>query len=422
MSKENVVLDDIEKFPSYGTTNEVNKEEAPHKNDDLLKATIGDFGKWQFKISILMALLKFPIAWFSLSIEGLNSGYCAMKDIENNPINTIPCLDGYSYNRTVFHSSIISEWDLTFFGIVASFTPWYWGFIFARFLLAISNGGTVVTSFVMCMEVVGGKWRTIVPILYQIPFGFGNSIMAGLAYVIRDWRQFHFTLSALSSLYILYIWCIPESPRWLLAVGRKEEAMAILQRAAVCNKIDPAKIAIAMTDLTICGITFYAFSQYLGHVSTNIYFTVAVGGLIALPGTVFCVLLVARCGRRMTIAVAHLVTAVCFLAILAVPKGAFVQDWPRVAFAATGIIGISSRLYDSAFDNYPSRSKPNFAPNNTGSSCISRGPVDPASTRNKRESLPETVEDLENFKLKLKKEKSGGYVLVPKERKDAGGQ
>lgn len=35
---------------------------------DILHETIGDFGKWQFKISILMALLKFPIAWFQLGI------------------------------------------------------------------------------------------------------------------------------------------------------------------------------------------------------------------------------------------------------------------------------------------------------------------------------------------------------------------
>lgn len=58
----------------------------------------------------------------------------------------------------------------------------------------------------MCMEVVGGKWRTIVPILYQIPFGFGNTLMAGFAYLIRDWRELQLTLSGISGLYIFYIW------------------------------------------------------------------------------------------------------------------------------------------------------------------------------------------------------------------------
>lgn len=39
-----------------------------NKPADILHETIGDFGRWQFKISILMALLKFPIAWFQLGI------------------------------------------------------------------------------------------------------------------------------------------------------------------------------------------------------------------------------------------------------------------------------------------------------------------------------------------------------------------
>lgn len=196
-----------------------------------------------------------------------------MVDIENDPNQTLPCVFGYSYNTSIFKSTIVSEWNLvcgherlidltqitlmlgillgniifvvekpkyfvtiiryfigniffgiladrkgrktilisciilqSFFGTVASWIPWFWGFIICRFLVAVSNGGTMVTSFVMCMEVVGGKWRTIVPILYQVPFGFGNSLMAGLAYCIRDWRWFHFSLSLLASLFMLYIW------------------------------------------------------------------------------------------------------------------------------------------------------------------------------------------------------------------------
>lgn len=35
---------------------------------DILNETIGHFGKWQFRISLMMALLKFPMAWFQLGI------------------------------------------------------------------------------------------------------------------------------------------------------------------------------------------------------------------------------------------------------------------------------------------------------------------------------------------------------------------
>ncbi|XP_019866221.2 organic cation transporter protein isoform X2 [Aethina tumida] len=401
-----------------------------------------------------MAMLKFPIAWFHLSIvflapptqfwcappknshidtkkwlndttpkspinhEGLNVGYCEMV----NGNETLPCVYGYEYNRTIFHSSIITEWDLvcghqrlidisqvtlmlgviignvvfgiladrkgrknvltvcillqSIFGFVCAWIPWYWGYILARLFVGVFNGGTIVTSFVMCMEVVGGKWRTIVPILYQIPFGFGNSIMSGIAYLLRDWRQLQMAISTLSAFYIVYYFLISESPRWLIAVGRREEAIAILQNASKSNKRDPEVVTRAMADITnantptpqnpkstfsalfctpvlrkrsyllclnwtIAGITFYAFSQYLGHVTQNLYMTVALGGLIALPGTFLCIYILSVCGRRITIAGGFTCTGLCFLAILGVPKGMFIHDWPRMACAGLGIMGLS---------------------------------------------------------------------------------
>ncbi|CAH1969385.1 unnamed protein product [Acanthoscelides obtectus] len=358
-----------------------------------------------------MALLKFPIAWFTLSIvflapptnfwckqlpqyaymddetwknysipsnstpkqEGLNSGYCLMNDLTGNEM-TVPCQNGFSYNKSVFVKTIISEWnlvcgrqrliDLSQISLMIGI------------LTAISNGGTIVTSFVMCMEIVGGKWRTIVPILYQIPFGFGNSIMAGVAYFLRDWRYFHFTLSVLACIYIVYIWCIPESPRWLIAAGRKEEAITILRRAASVNRIDPRIIETSMIEISnstksnkeatnsslaalfstpklrkrsiilytnwgLTGITFYAFSQYIGHVSTNIFLTVSTGGLIAFPGTILCIYLISRYGRKYTISTSYFILAGCCLGILFIPKGKFPYDWPRVGLAALGIVGKS---------------------------------------------------------------------------------
>jgi MFS family permease len=36
---------------------------------------------------------------------------------------------------------------------VASVFPWYWGWLFIWFLLALCSGGLGIISFVMCMEV-----------------------------------------------------------------------------------------------------------------------------------------------------------------------------------------------------------------------------------------------------------------------------
>jgi hypothetical protein len=50
---------------------------------DALQETVGDFGRWQAGISLLMALLKLPIAWFQLSIiflEAHTDFWCARPD------------------------------------------------------------------------------------------------------------------------------------------------------------------------------------------------------------------------------------------------------------------------------------------------------------------------------------------------------
>lgn len=43
-------------------------------------------------------------------------------------------------------------------GLGAAFTPWLMGFMVMRFLAALATGGTMITSFVLVMEIVGNKF------------------------------------------------------------------------------------------------------------------------------------------------------------------------------------------------------------------------------------------------------------------------
>lgn len=82
---------------------------------------------------------------------------------------------------------------------------------------------------------VGGKYRTTIPVIYQLPFGLGNAVMAGLAYWLRDWRKLEFALAALSSLFILYWFWVPESPRWLIATGQTDEVLGDVPSYTFCS-------------------------------------------------------------------------------------------------------------------------------------------------------------------------------------------
>lgn len=91
----------------------------------------------------------------------------------------------------------------------------------------------------------------------------------------------------------------------------------------------------------ICGVSFFGFTQYLGQISDNIYFAVSAGGVIAVPGTLLCVMVVEKSGRRVSIAFASLFTALCFVLILIIPHGMFREDWLKISLAGCGVIGMS---------------------------------------------------------------------------------
>lgn len=52
------------------------------------------------------------------------------------------------------------------------------------------------------MELVGGKWRTISGVSFLFPVPLGYITVAGIAYVVRDWRimQLAVTLPAITLL------------------------------------------------------------------------------------------------------------------------------------------------------------------------------------------------------------------------------
>lgn len=88
-------------------------------------------------------------------------------------------------------------------------------------------------------------------------------------------------------------------------------------------------------------MSFFAFTQYMGSLGDNIFFTFAMGGIVVIPGVFISLIMAYYFGRKTSIVVFEIITALCFWLILAVPKGAYVHDWPRVLLASMGIIGMS---------------------------------------------------------------------------------
>ncbi|CAL8086657.1 unnamed protein product [Orchesella dallaii] len=122
------------------------------------------------------------------------------------------------------------------FGIIAAVAPNYTIFVIARFLIGMANSGVFLVAFVIAMELVGKDKRMVAGMGMQYFFTIGYVVIGVLAYFLREWRQLQLALSLPGILFLSYYWFMPESIRWLLANGKKEEAVKILKKAAITNK------------------------------------------------------------------------------------------------------------------------------------------------------------------------------------------
>lgn len=64
-----------------------------------------------------------------------------------------------------------------------------------RVIIGFASMTVAVVSFVLVVELVSGKWRTIIGILNILPVAATYVLSSGIAYCIRDWRTLQLTIS-----------------------------------------------------------------------------------------------------------------------------------------------------------------------------------------------------------------------------------
>lgn len=101
-----------------------------------------------------------------------------------------------------------------------------------RVLIGAAVGGTMVTTFVLLMEFIGNKNRDLISALYHVPFNLGHIMLPLFSYFFRDYKELLLVTSLPSVILLCYFWLLPESARWLIAVKRTDEAIAILEKEA----------------------------------------------------------------------------------------------------------------------------------------------------------------------------------------------
>ncbi|XP_030372851.1 organic cation transporter protein [Scaptodrosophila lebanonensis] len=395
------------------------KEQPVEKTGDPIISQIGDFKIYQFLFCALIFLCKFGTGWHTLGHIFLAAP--TPQSCETGNV-TDPCSDDCEeakFDTSVFKSTIITEWNLTcnkkslasmsqsivmvgimfgsmFFGMVADrcgrrpaflgccfmqlfsglivcLSPYFWFYCLFRFLVAFATGGTMTTSFVLIMEIIGPKKRELVAILYQIPFNIGHASLAIFAYFIRTWRWFQFSITIFSVVFVVYICLVPESPRWLFTTGRLDESIKILEHIAKVNKVPtdtirpeieaahkvmaartPTKkgnicdlfrtpylrlktICMANDWLVVC-MVYYGTAQYISKLGGNIFMNNLIAASLGIPGTCLCVVLTKFLGRKITMMLSNGLSAIGLLLLVFLTG---VDMKIQVACATLGLFGAS---------------------------------------------------------------------------------
>ncbi|XP_068184042.1 uncharacterized protein [Antennarius striatus] len=350
-----------------------------------------------------------------------------LANISNSSdLPTVHCGSGWVYDNSTFTSTIATEWDLvcgrksltkttttiffiglmtggiifgylsdkygrrtnlfisyimaTVFGFSSAFSGSFVLLAALRFLTGVGLAGTVNISIVLSIEWVDSSHRSFNSVIGGLTWSFGNMLLAGLAFLIRDWRTLVMTVTAPLGLSLCMWWWIPESARWLLANGKVDRAQVLLDRCAEFNKRPkPSSNMILETlsnmnivekktkqysyldliktpklrQLTLItgtvwfgiALTYYGISLNISGFGLNMYLTHFIYAAIEIPAKLITYFLLNIIGRRWCQAGTLLLTATCIAINIFVPQGLW---YVRAAVAILGK-GLSEASFTTVY-------------------------------------------------------------------------
>lgn len=208
--------------------------------------------------------------------------------------------------------------------------------------------------YVAAIETVTKEHRPLIIVVLNLFTALGSVTEAFIAWLSPNWRIFLIAIYAPGLLFLLYIFWMDESVRWLLNQGRKSEVDEIIRRAAKTNNIiiDENKLAKMKCEenasnaslRTLLNITFSSrklffrllccicmwftalFNSYSllinavslkGNKYLNYAFTVSTG----FPASLVLLFLLTKCKRKKPLMFSFLLTGAFCIAHSLIPTG-----------------------------------------------------------------------------------------------------
>ncbi|XP_068003633.1 solute carrier family 22 member 2-like isoform X1 [Melanerpes formicivorus] len=254
-------------------------------------------------------------------------------------------------------------------GVLMALAPSYaWTVIFRLLQGLVSKGGWL-TGYVLIAEFVGSTYRRAVGITYQLAFSLGLLVLTALAYVIPHWRWLQLTVTLPNFFLLLTYWCLPESPRWLIAQKQNDKAMEVIKYIAKGNKrklplsfqslsyedevgekLKPSFLDLVRTTQMrkytfilmyswfTSSVLYQGLIMHMGIASGNVYLDFLYSALVEFPAAFILMLTLDRIGRRYPWSAANLIAGGACLLTALMPDTLY---WLKMAAACLGRMGIT---------------------------------------------------------------------------------
>uniref|UniRef100_A0A1A8EJS4 Solute carrier family 22 member 6 n=2 Tax=Nothobranchius kadleci TaxID=1051664 RepID=A0A1A8EJS4_NOTKA len=318
-------------------------------------------------------------------------------------LQTEGCVDGWTFDQSEFLATTVSEWGLVcslrplkqmiqtiymggvltgaiiygglsdrfgrksvliwsylqlgVLGCSSALSPSYSAYCVFRFLSGMAVSGIILNGVSLKVEWIPTKSRTLVGTLTSFFFTFGQMLLAGVAYWLRDWRKLQVFVCAPHFLFFTYSWWYSESARWLVLNRQSEDALKSLHRVARINgrpevvdkltlevlhshmgkEIESSRSSFTAFDLlrtrrmrriSACLIAvwfstsfaYYGLAMDLQKFGVNIYLMQIIFGAVDIPAKFLALGMLSYLGRRVSQVSCLFLSAVIIFANIFVPS------------------------------------------------------------------------------------------------------